>query len=64
MTTDPGVTKGYAAPRPKPRDRAAEQVFDSIVRYADNRATVLRPMIRRFDPRARPTTSASSPARS
>jgi type III restriction enzyme len=49
VTTDPGVTKGHLL-LTQAGARAAEKVFASIVRYPDNRPTLLLPIIRRFDP--------------
>ena len=49
VTTDPGVTKGHLL-LTQAGARAAERVFGSIVRYPDNRPTILLPIVRRFDP--------------
>jgi type III restriction enzyme len=49
VTTDPGVTKGHLL-LTQAGARAAEKVFGSIVRFPDNRPTILLPIIRRFDP--------------
>lgn len=49
VTTEPDVPKGYLL-LTQACARAAEQVFQSIVRYPGSRAPVLMPIIRRFDP--------------
>ena len=49
MTTEPGVSTGLLL-LAEARNRAAEKVFDSIVRHPDARQSVLLPVIRRFDP--------------
>ena len=49
VTTDPGVTKGHLL-LTQACARAAEKVFNSIVRYPDSRRPLLMPIIRRFDP--------------
>jgi type III restriction enzyme len=49
VTTDPEVTKGHLL-LTQACARAAEKVFDSIVRYPGSRAPVVLPIIRRFDP--------------
>lgn len=49
VTTEPGVPKGYLL-LSQACARAAEQIFQSIVRYPGSRAPVLMPIVRRFDP--------------
>ena len=49
VTADPGVTKGCLL-LTQACARAAEKVFGSITRYPENRAAVLMPIVRRFDP--------------
>jgi type III restriction enzyme len=49
VTTEPGITKGYLL-LTQACARAAERVFDSIVRYPGSRSAVLMPIMRRFDP--------------
>ncbi len=64
VTADDGRHQGAPAPDPGRRS-AAEKVFGSIVRYPENSvATLLMPIIRRFDSMGPPMRSASSPARS
>ena len=49
VTTDSGVSIGHLL-LAQAGARAAEKVFGSIVRHPDARATLLLPIIRRFDP--------------
>ena len=49
VTTDPEVTKGHLL-LTQACARAAGKVFSAIVQQQDNRATVLMPILRRFDP--------------
>jgi type III restriction enzyme len=49
VTTGPGITKGHLLIT-QAGARAAELVFDSIVRYPGSRTPLLMPIIRRFDP--------------
>jgi type III restriction enzyme len=49
VTTDPGVTIGHLL-LAQAGARAAEKVFGSIVRHPNARATLLLPIIHRFDP--------------
>jgi type III restriction enzyme len=48
VTTETGITKGYLL-LTQACNRAAEKVFNAIVRYPGSRATVLMPIMRRFD---------------
>ncbi|UQU67545.1 DEAD/DEAH box helicase family protein [Couchioplanes caeruleus] len=49
VTTDPDVSKGNLL-LVQATSRAAEKVFGSIIRQLGNRAKVLMPVLRRFDP--------------
>jgi type III restriction enzyme len=49
LTADADVPVGYLL-LAEPGNRAAEKIFDSIVRYPDSRSPLLLPVIRRFDP--------------
>jgi type III restriction enzyme len=48
VSTDEGVSKGHLL-LTQACARAAEKVFDSIVRYPGNRKSLLMPILRRFD---------------
>jgi type III restriction enzyme len=49
VTTERGTTRGYLL-LTQAGARAAERVYESIVRYPGSRTPVLMPIIRRFDP--------------